>query len=791
MTARLSKGEELAALELLEAALEESPDDPAAQIRAAGNESREVRERALRLLSASEQSESVLATGGASALGLSDEDDAPLPKQIGAYRVVALLGRGGMGAVYRGERVEADFDHDVAIKVIRPGIVSDSLAERFRRERRILASLRHPNIAQLYDGGETADGAPYIVMEFIDGISVSRWLRNESPDLVTRLALFAQICDAVEFAHQNLIVHRDLTPGNVLVDTRGDAKLIDFGIARPQDDGDAQPQSPLSQLSLTPGFAAPERKQGAAVTTLVDIYSLGRILQVMLDKVDAPELDAIAAKAIHDDPEQRYASAALLARDVENYRSGLPVAVYSDTRAYRMRKYVGRHRLPAALAAFALVVLVGSLLAITDAWRDERRARANAEQRFEDTRTLANTLMFDLFDKVGRLDDSEEVRLEMAQLATAYLDRLSNDPNAPPDVQAETGDAYIKMSKLMGFADPVSLGRMEEAETLVDRGVAILEGLHEQKPRNPAVTESLANALTERASFAFFAKSDPASARADAERAKRLLENQASYSESAASTLLRAHYMLGRATLSAGEGDAAQDSLAIFNQGLRRAEQWPAGIRDALPVRRVVAALYGGRSSSFIPQQKFDEMLATLAKSIEIRREIVRETETNRGDIFQLAGTLRDQAIALCELGDGPGCEDAIAEGFALMRPVVAANPKDTGSALLLASLGAMQANVAFAAGRSAEALRLIEEADALNRKALAQTGDTEAGLGQFAMVQVQVVHMDVQLGRKQKACDGLRELDAVFDQIRQGGGKIQFGQDRGAEHLHGLMPEC
>ena len=191
-------------------------------------------------------------------------DDTAVPEQIGAYKITGLIGRGGMGAVYRGERVSGDFDHDVAIKVVRPGAMSDKLIARFEAERQTLASLSHPNIARLFDGGTLESGAPYIVMEYIDGLPITDFADKNNAAKAERLALFKAVCSAVSHAHQNLIIHRDITPSNVLVDKGGQVKLIDFGIAKPFDEDAAvlDMEHSLASLSFTPGFAAPERSQG-------------------------------------------------------------------------------------------------------------------------------------------------------------------------------------------------------------------------------------------------------------------------------------------------------------------------------------------------------------------------------------------------------------------------------------------------------------------------------------------------------------------------------------------------
>ncbi|HHL43012.1 MAG TPA: serine/threonine protein kinase, partial [Hellea balneolensis] len=221
------------ALKLFERALDQPKHNRVQWIKDQTPNDAQLRKKALSYLSRDEDASKAIQTGGALYETL---DDTAIPEQIGAYKIISLIGRGGMGSVYRGQRASGDFDHDVAIKVVRPGAMSDKLVARFENERQTLANLSHPNIARLYDGGTLDNGAPYIVMEFIDGVPVTEWAKQQNLSKPKRLQLFKSVCMAVEHAHQNLIIHRDITPSNVLVDKSGQVKLIDFGIAKPFDE---------------------------------------------------------------------------------------------------------------------------------------------------------------------------------------------------------------------------------------------------------------------------------------------------------------------------------------------------------------------------------------------------------------------------------------------------------------------------------------------------------------------------------------------------------------------------
>ena len=445
----------------------------------AGDNALELR---LRSLLAAERTAN-MRTGGA---WLPDDDDDAhaMPDRIGAYRISGLIGRGGMGSVYRGERDMGDFDHAVAIKVIKPGLLSDALAERFKRERQTLAQLAHPHIAQLYDGGETADGAPYIVMELVDGRSLKRWVEEDAPARAVRLAMFDAICQAVGFAHRNLVVHRDLTPSNVLVTREGAPKLIDFGIARTPDPG-AAPDGPrassIGSLSLTPGYAAPERMTSAAVSTAADIYSLGKLLAWLVPAQDG-EFKAIVARATATDPDARYATAEALAEDVIAWRDGMPVNAMEGGRRYVAAKFIRRNRGGLALATLALVLLVGALVYALVANHRAQIARAEAEARFDDVRSLAGYMLFDLNRQLARVPGNTAARAALAGEAQRYLASLARTPDAPADLQLETARGLIRLAQIQGVPTEPNLGERGKAIANLDAADRLLAALPADDP---------------------------------------------------------------------------------------------------------------------------------------------------------------------------------------------------------------------------------------------------------------------------------------------------------------------
>jgi eukaryotic-like serine/threonine-protein kinase len=414
-------------------------------------------------------------------------------RRFGAYRVTAVLGYGGMGAVYLANRDDQVYTNEVAIKALRHDFVEGPQArDRFRQERQILAGLSHPNIARLLDGGE--DPAPYLVMERIEGIPLTRYCEGRSVE--ERLRLFLGVCDAVQYAHSHLVVHRDLKPSNILVTAQGVPKLLDFGIAKLLPLGGGSAAAPgITQTGVrmfTPEYASPEQFRGQPISTATDIYSLGAVLYHLLADVPphqltnmspgemeetitavqpvrpsaaapavrrhrlAGDLDNIVLMALRKEPERRYASALALAEDIRRHLDGRPVLARAATIKYRSAKFLRRHALAvtaSCLIAFSLVL--GLAVALYEA----RLAR----HRYRDVRQLTNRLLFDFDDSIKNLPGATHSRELVVQTGLMYLDRLYNDSSGDIDLIAELAAAYSKIGDVQGSPSMPSLGRSEDA----------------------------------------------------------------------------------------------------------------------------------------------------------------------------------------------------------------------------------------------------------------------------------------------------------------------------------------
>ena len=436
-----------------------------------------------------------------------DEDAKPVPegRQIGPYRVLRGLGRGGMGSVVLAEREGGGFEQRVALKLVRgdrPDIV-----ERFRHERQILAGLRHPNIATLHDGGATESGEPWFALEYVDGERITTWCDERRLDVDARVGLFEDVCRAVQYAHRNLVIHRDLKPGNVLVTEDGTVKLLDFGIATILDPGQAGDSTETSGF-MTPAYCAPEQVLGEATSTATDIYSLGVLLYELLTganphgdtsrsvelaravvEEEPPsastsvaagraaargvdpgtlrrrlrgDLDNILGKALRKRPEERYSSAEELRADLERYRRQLPVSARPATLRYRVAKFARRHRIGSVAIVAVVVSLVAGVGGIV--WQARVAAQERDRARAEAARAGAvKDFLLGVFAAADPAAESGEAvtAVELARRGADDLDRrFRDDPEVRAEVTGTLGSVFL------------NLGEYDRADTLLSRAAA-------------------------------------------------------------------------------------------------------------------------------------------------------------------------------------------------------------------------------------------------------------------------------------------------------------------------------
>jgi len=505
---------------VFDAAVDLPQSEQAAFVDHACGDDHELRAEVLELLRVYHHADSFLeapvAQFGAPFLDAAAAIGGPIPEQVGPFRVVREIGRGGMGRVFLGERVDGQFEQHVAIKLIQhsaPGIV-----RRFIEERRMLARLQHPGIAGLVDGGITSAGVPYLVMELVEGEPIDRYCESRQLPLDRRLELVAAVCDAVTYAHRHLIIHRDLKPSNILVTPDGHVKLLDFGIAKLLDPEQADEDTARTDLqALTPEFAAPEQILGTPISTATDVYSLGVLLYRLLtgerpydvrgktpaeverivcvdmpprpsDRVPAAlrrrirgDLDLIIMTALQKTEQRRYQSPAALAEDLRRFQRGRAILARPDSASYRFRKFAGRHRAGVALATLVLFGLTaGASRERVLRHRAEvqaRKAEVQARKASDVERFLVS--VFDVADP-DSWREPDGGRITARELLDRGATRVDSQLAGQPEVQAELRSVLGRVY--------TNLGLYDKAAPLLERSLAQRTALH-----GPADTSVAAN----------------------------------------------------------------------------------------------------------------------------------------------------------------------------------------------------------------------------------------------------------------------------------------------------------
>ncbi len=485
----------------------------------------------MRLLRSAEEPDSFLTPGGALAGPLAEDMAARRPEagrfdpgaRLGPFRIVREIGRGGMGVVYLAERAEGGFRQQVALKVVPPGVDSEAILRRFERERQIVAALNHPAIARLVDGGLTGDGRPYFAMEYVDGRPIDRHCDGLGLTVEERLEIFRTVAAAVQHAHVNLLVHRDIKPGNILISVDGQVKLLDFGIAKPIGSGGPAGEDPLTRATaclMTPEYASPEQVRGEPVSTASDVYQLGLLLYELLTgrraqrfrgeglveaerivcRDDPPrpsavvfagaattpdeeaaaaarrttpaglarrlrgDLDNIVMMAIRKEPERRFHSPAEMAEDIERSSQSLPIRAGRGTQAYRAGKFIRRHRTAVAAAAAFALLLAGYAVTVTLQAAQIARERDRVRMEAGKSREVRDFLV-GLFQG-NDPDESRGAEITARQLLERGAERIDSELENQPEVRAEMlstlGDIYRQ------------LGQYDRGRDLQERALATL-----------------------------------------------------------------------------------------------------------------------------------------------------------------------------------------------------------------------------------------------------------------------------------------------------------------------------
>lgn len=671
---------------------------------------------------------------------------------IPGYRVLGELSRGGQGVVYRALQISTH--RQVAIKVLLDGhFASPAARRRFEREVEIVAGLRHPNIVAVFDSGDTRDGRRHCVMDLVEGLALDRYAAQKNLSLRERLALFAEVCDAVHFAHQNGVIHRDLKPSNILVPDDGRPRVLDFGLARPIAASGDPVATMTGVLTGTLAYMSPEAARGRTgeVGVPSDVYSLGVILYqlitgrfpyevdgdtltVLRSIAEAPplplaealnrrepaapvatadaDLETLAAKALAKEPARRYQSAGDLARDIRHYLADEPLEARRDSALYLLRKTLRRYRLGVAVAAAFLLVLIGSLAGLSIMYarqlrllHDTARAETAAERRFEQVRKLAQVFIFEVDPLINRLPGTTPARELLVRTGLTYLDSLAQESGGDPAFDRELADAYLRIGDVQGDPTTSNLGRPEDALESYRRAQEILARIPPAPGANLSTRRlQLFTQLKIADALAILRRRDEAhaaglSALDEAERLSREFPENETVSGDLASALERA----GGIYLSRGETARA---LETYQRVLEMAEQGAARRPDDLWVRRNIGSALTKLAHFHIRNGELDLALAKYDRFLEIAQALQSANPHNivaRRDV--LIG-LQWRGILLTELKRLDEAIDALSQGAAVGEVLLQADPDHDEARDALTTTYVKKVEAELPAGRLEDARR-------------------------------------------------------------------------------------
>ncbi len=702
---------------LFAAALERPPAERSGFLDAACAGDPALRREVEKLLAADEEGAGFLERPPSELLDLA-LDDREEGGRLGPYRLLRRIGSGGMGAVYLARREDEQYQRDVAIKILRSGLASTDALHRFLAERQILARLEHPNIARLYDGGRTEDGRPYLVMELVEGTPVDEYCDRRRLTVDQRLELFRRIGAAVQYAHQNLLVHRDLKPGNILITAGGEPKLLDFGIAKRLGEEPAgDPHLTRTGLRmLTPHYASPEQVKGEAITTASDVYSLGVLLYELLagrgpysTAGDAPyeieraiceeqperpsaallrpgppsaeeiahardtrpqalhrrlqgDLDNIVLMALRKEPARRYDSVTRLSADLERHLQDLPVSARPDTLRYRTRKFLRRNRVAVSAAAVVVLLAAGFMASLVAQRRQVVKERDKAR--------YALSFLVDTFKQADPYRTGGE-RLTANEILDQGAVRISRELAGQPDVQAAVMGAIGEVN--------LGLGRYDAAEPLLEGSLRRRREI--SGPQSLPVAESLEHLASLHIERSDFKGAESLLRQALAIRRRRLGEKDLE--------VARTLNSLGELLVTKGAPSAEVEKIQQQALGIAREAEEPSGaavaqslfylakakqaagdyaeaerlFREGLVLER--RALKAGDPRLYRDQTAFAEILLNLGKPKEaaglLRQSLRAQRRILGGEHPDVATTLANLALAVYE-------QDHYAEAEALNR---------------------------------------------------------------------------------------------------------------------------
>jgi eukaryotic-like serine/threonine-protein kinase len=732
-----------------------------------------------------------------------DEDAVPslVGRHVGAYRLVEKIGEGGMGDVFRAERADGLFVQQVAVKITRATLGDGDLRRRFAVERQILASLNHDNIVRLLDGGTTEQGQAFLIMEHVEGVPLTERCREGRLSLEDRLRLFCLVCRAVQYAHQHGVVHRDLKPANILVTADNIPKVVDFGVAKLLEGhaGSGFTTTGVVPGPLTPNYASPEQIRGLAVTTSSDVYALGvvlyefvaggrpydtqglpleRVIEIILHEQPprpslarndpgllpygrarlAGDIDAIVLKAMSKEPGERYASASELASDIGRWLQGEPVLARAPSSLYVLRRLAWRHKRIAAVLALALAGVLTASGVATWQWRVARREQARAEQRFDEVRKLANSIIFKIHDAVVPLPGSTPVRQLIVNEAIGYLEQLDAESGDNIPLRLELAAAHRQIGDILGNNGAANLGDRDGAIVQYERALSLVSPL--MGTNAPFDTVAAVVNADLRLAPAYQSKGDSdRSLKIAREAAAQAAAFQQREPESDRSRELRARANFGLAMALNG----GNEGVAVWLQTLQDYEQMLAKRPDDFDMQRNVA-LVGKYLGSILEVPDPAAARKHYLRSLELdeKRLLARPDDTRVQ--FDAAISYSNVASIDSEGGHPETATPLFEKSLALRRQLVAADPVNAQARGRLAYL---QVRIArHERDRDPKKARQLAD-EAIQILVPLRRVKDDANQGTLASAWYEVGLLEKKARRHEASCSAFRRSEALFTGLR------------------------
>ncbi len=745
-------------------------------------------------------------------------------QHIGPYHVVSEIGRGGMGAVYRALRVDGEFTSQVAIKVISHGIDSDLLLQRFRTERQIQARLSHPNITRLLDGGTTENGLIYFVMEYIDGQPLTLYCDSHKLPVTGRLKLFQKVCDAVSYAHQNLVVHRDLKPDNILVAEDGTPKLLDFGIAKILDFSDDGGDATRTMMQIaTPAYASPEQIRGEQVGMASDVYSLGVLLYELLtgkrpyrlesmgweesarvicerdatrpssvvstkaaDSAEtqrisrfrsttveglrkrlAGDLDKIVSLAMRKDPARRYRSVDQLSEEIRRHLDGRPVQARGDSITYKGSKLVRRHKLASALTlALTLLFIAASGVAM---WQAHRLS-----MRLDEDRKLATSFLVSAHEQIAKLPGSTPVREALLEKSLEYLNGLARERGSNREMRRSLALAYEGFADLQAGVDGSGFEKSAQAlqTYLVSR--KFREALATEAPHRE--TAEYQTAQYELASNYLMGSYIIGRARNIDERIRYDTKSLAICETLTQSEPENREYrsLLSKAYTSTAYGFGLagrwSDAIAKYRQALVIRKELAAKEPENTTSQREIATLTYRLAVIETQSGHPSEAIPHLRDTLAIQNRLL---QTNPNDVrlsSEVASTHHFLGVALGATGNLAEALTHFRDAIAIREKTLAVDARDARTRSLLAGNYAEQATLLLKLGSNAAALGSISHAISIQHELLALDIRSIPARLSLADYEARLAAIDAANGQTREAGENWQQAETLYDELNREG---------------------